>query len=152
MVVIRLARVGSKKRPFYHVVAIDRRHSRNSGNYIERLGYFNPVARGGEIRLHLDHDRITHWVSLGAQPSDRVTCLVAESGKVAAGLPSTAQKRKIKQTDKKAKVKAQAASAASAAKKEQEKEQKQKQAQEEAQEKVQEKVQNAEKSTDAAAE
>lgn len=110
MLMIRLARVGSKKRPFYHVVAIDRRHARNSGNYVERLGYFNPVARGGEIRLHLDHDRITHWIGQGAQPSDRVSSLMTEAKKVAAGLPSTSQKRKLKRADQKAKAKTQAAS------------------------------------------
>lgn len=100
MVVIRLARGGAKKRPFYHVVAIDSRHARNSGKYIERLGYFNPVARGAEVRLHLDHERITHWVSQGAQPSERVRDLLVESGKVAAGSKTTTQKRKIKQADK----------------------------------------------------
>jgi len=112
MVVIRLARVGAKKRPFYHVVAIDRRHARNSGNYIERLGYFNPVARGGETRLHLDHDRINHWLGLGAQPSDRVSSLVAEAAKVASGVPTTAQKKKVKLADKKVKATAQAAAQA----------------------------------------
>lgn len=112
MVVIRLARVGSKKRPFYHVVAIDSRHARNSGNYIERLGYFNPVARGGETRLSLDQERIKHWIGQGAQPSDRVSSLVAEDGKIAAGVATTAQKRKVKLADKKAKAQAQAAVAA----------------------------------------
>ncbi len=119
MVVIRLARVGAKKRPFYHVVAIDRRHARNSGNYIERLGYFNPIARGGEIRLHLDHDRINHWLGQGAQPSDRVDSLIAEAAKIAAGLPTDAQKRKVKRADKKAKVAANAKAEAAAAAKEQ---------------------------------
>jgi small subunit ribosomal protein S16 len=118
MVVIRLARVGAKKRPFYHVVAIDRRHARNSGNYIERLGYFNPIAKGGEIRLHLDHDRINHWLQQGAQPSDRVGSLVAEAAKAAAGTPTSAQKRKSKQADKKVKAAADAKAQAAAAAKE----------------------------------
>jgi len=96
MLVIRLARVGAKKRPFYHVVAIDRRHARNSGNYVERLGYFNPIAKGAEVRLHLDQDRITHWISLGAQLSDRVQSLTKEAKKAAAGLPTSVDKRKAK--------------------------------------------------------
>jgi small subunit ribosomal protein S16 len=104
MVVIRLARVGAKKRPFYHVVAIDRRHARNSGNYIERLGYFNPMARGAEVRLHLDHDKINHWVSVGAQLSDRVSSLTCEAKKVALGQPSSVAKRKTKRADKKLKA------------------------------------------------
>ena len=53
MVVIRLSRVGAKKRPFYHVVVTDSRRRRD-GNYVENIGYFNPVARGQEVRLHLD--------------------------------------------------------------------------------------------------
>lgn len=108
MVVIRLARAGSKKRPFYHVVAIDRRYARNSGRYIERLGYFNPIAQGAEVRLHLEHDRITHWISQGAQSSDRCSSLIAEARKVAAGLTSTAQKRKVKLANKRANAKANA--------------------------------------------
>lgn len=112
MLVIRLARTGAKKRPFYHVVAIDRRHARNSGNYIERLGYFNPVARGGETRLHLDHDRITHWIGHGAQPSERVASLMSESAKTAAGLQTVPQKRQGKRAAKKEKDAAQAKIAA----------------------------------------
>ena len=108
MLVIRLARTGAKKRPFYHVVAIDRRHARNSGNYIERVGYFNPIARGGETRLHLDHDRINHWIGHGAQPSDRVISLVREAAKTAAGLQTVPQKRKVKRVAKKEKDAAQA--------------------------------------------
>lgn len=104
MVVIRLARVGAKKRPFYHVIAVDSRRARNSGNYIERLGYFNPIARGGETRLHLDHDRIKHWLEKGAQPSDRVHSLIVDATKSAAGIPTPAQKKKLKRTDKKAKA------------------------------------------------
>lgn len=61
MVTIRLARGGSKKRPFYHMVVTDSRNARD-GRYIERLGYFNPVAKGQEERLHLKQDRIEYWV------------------------------------------------------------------------------------------
>ncbi len=75
MVRIRLARGGAKKKPFYSIVATDSRKRRDSG-YIERLGYFNPVARGQEVRLSLDEDRLAYWVSQGAQTSNRVKQLV----------------------------------------------------------------------------
>ena len=74
MVVIRLSRAGAKKRPFYHVVVTDSRRRRDS-NYIESIGYFNPVARGQEVRLHLETDRLAHWQGVGAQMSDRVKFL-----------------------------------------------------------------------------
>lgn len=75
MVVIRLSRAGAKKRPFYHIVVTDSRRRRDS-NYIESIGYFNPIARGQEIRLHLEVDKLTHWQGVGAQLSDRVRELV----------------------------------------------------------------------------
>jgi small subunit ribosomal protein S16 len=78
MVTIRLSRGGSKKRPFYQVTVTDSRSARN-GRFIERVGFFNPIARGQEQRLRLDHDRIQHWVGQGAQMSDRVAQLVRES-------------------------------------------------------------------------
>ncbi len=81
MVSIRLARTGAKKRPFYHVVVTDSRNARDSGAYIERVGFFNPVARGQEVRLQLDEARVQHWVGNGAQPSDRVAALIRESRK-----------------------------------------------------------------------
>lgn len=77
MVKIRLARGGAKKRPFYHVVATDSRTSRD-GRFIERLGFFNPVARGKETELLLDLDKIDAWTAKGAQVSERVTSLVRE--------------------------------------------------------------------------
>ena len=77
MVKIRLARGGAKKNPFYSIVATDSRKRRDSG-YIERIGYFNPVARGQEVRLQLEEDRLSHWISQGAQISDRVKQLVKE--------------------------------------------------------------------------
>lgn len=80
MVVIRLSRVGAKKRPFYHIVVTDSRRRRD-GNYIESIGYFNPVARGQEIRLHLEMDKLNHWQSVGAQLSDRVNSLTKEYNK-----------------------------------------------------------------------
>lgn len=77
MVKIRLARGGAKKKPFYSIVATDSRKRRDSG-YIERIGFFNPVARGQEVRLQLDEDRLAYWTSQGAQISDRVKQLVKE--------------------------------------------------------------------------
>jgi len=77
MVVIRLSRAGAKKRPFYHVVVTDSR-KRRDGKYIECIGYFNPVSRGQEVRLHLDMDKLTHWQGVGAQLSDRVSSLAKE--------------------------------------------------------------------------
>ena len=75
MVTIRLARAGAKKRPFYHIVATDSRNPRD-GRYIERLGYFNPIATGQEQRLSLEQERIDYWLSQGAQPSERVAGLI----------------------------------------------------------------------------
>ena len=83
MVVIRLARGGSKKRPFYNIVVTDKRKPRDSG-YIERIGYFNPMARGQEVRLHLEQERVDHWKGQGAQPSERVAKLLTEAVKAAA--------------------------------------------------------------------
>ena len=77
MVKIRLARGGAKKKPFYSIVATDSRKRRDSG-YIERIGYFNPVARGQEVRLSIEEDRLDYWTSKGAQISDRVKQLVKE--------------------------------------------------------------------------
>ena len=82
MVTIRLARGGAKKRPFYHLTVTDSRTSRD-GRYLERVGFFNPVARGNQERLRVDLDRITHWVGLGAQMSDRVASLVSEAKETA---------------------------------------------------------------------
>ena len=77
MVTIRLARGGSKKRPFFHLTVTDSRKPRN-GRFIERVGFFNPIARGQEERLRVDLDRIDHWVAQGAQVSERVASLVKE--------------------------------------------------------------------------
>ncbi len=83
MVSIRLARGGSKKRPFYHVVVSDSRSPRD-GRYIERVGFFNPRARGQEEELRLDSERIDYWMSKGAKPSERVANLIKGAGKTAA--------------------------------------------------------------------
>lgn len=80
MVTIRLARGGAKKRPFYQVVVTDSRNARD-GRFIERVGFFNPVATGKEERVRVNAERYQYWVSQGAQPSERVAQLVKESGK-----------------------------------------------------------------------
>ena len=78
MVTIRLARGGSKKRPFYHLTVADSRKARN-GRFVERVGFFNPVAAGGETRLSVNEERVTYWLSQGAQPSERVASLLKEA-------------------------------------------------------------------------
>lgn len=80
MVVIRLSRAGAKKRPFYHMVVTDSR-KRRDGSYIERIGYFNPVACGQEVRLHVELEKLSHWQGVGAQLSDRVSDLIKEFNK-----------------------------------------------------------------------
>src|SRR5687767_20285 len=75
MVTIRLSRGGSKKRPFYHVLVTDSRSPRDS-RYIERVGYYNPMASKGEIPLSIQMERVQHWISKGAQPSERVATLL----------------------------------------------------------------------------
>ena len=83
MVTIRLARGGAKKRPFYSIVVTDSRNARD-GRFIERVGFFNPVARGQEERLRLNMERLAYWISNGAQTSERVAQLVKEAQKAAA--------------------------------------------------------------------
>jgi small subunit ribosomal protein S16 len=82
MVTIRLSRGGSKSRPFYHVTVTNSRSARN-GRFIERIGFFNPIARGQEVALRVDQDRLQYWVSQGAQLSERVEKLVKDSKKAA---------------------------------------------------------------------
>ena len=89
MVTIRLARGGSKKRPFYHLTVTDSRNARN-GRFIERVGFFNPVARGQEERLRVDNDRIEYWQGQGAQLSPRVAKLVKDAAEVATAVVETA--------------------------------------------------------------
>lgn len=82
MVTIRLARGGAKKRPFYHIVVTDSRMPRD-GRYIERVGFYNPRATGGEVGLNINQERIDHWVSKGAQTSDRVSKLLKDNAAAA---------------------------------------------------------------------
>jgi small subunit ribosomal protein S16 len=84
MVKIRLTRGGAKKRPFYHIIVTDQRNKRD-GRSIERLGFYNPIATGAEKRVELDTARVQHWVSNGAQLTDKVRMLVKEvSGQASA--------------------------------------------------------------------
>lgn len=83
MVKIRLTRGGAKKRPFYHIIVTDSRSARDGRN-IERVGYYNPVAQGAEQRVVLDTGRVDHWVSQGAQLTDKVRDLYKEAAKASA--------------------------------------------------------------------
>ena len=83
MVVIRLARGGSKKRPFYNMVVADSRNRRD-GRFIERVGYYNPVASGSAASLVVDTERLSYWESNGAQLSPTVARLVKQQAKAAA--------------------------------------------------------------------
>jgi len=78
MVSIRLSRGGAKKRPFYQIVVADVRAKRD-GRYVERIGFFNPIAVGGETRLRVDRARAEHWLAQGAKPTDRVAQLLKEA-------------------------------------------------------------------------
>lgn len=81
MVVIRLARGGAKKRPFYNLVVADSRRARD-GRYIERVGFYNPMAAQGEEKLRIAMDRINYWQGTGAQLSETVSRLVRQAGEV----------------------------------------------------------------------
>jgi len=78
MVKIRLTRGGAKKRPFYHIIVTDHRNKRD-GRSLERVGFYNPVAQGNEKRVELNIERVNHWVSEGAQLTDKVRMLLKES-------------------------------------------------------------------------
>ena len=112
MVKIRLARAGAKKRPFYHVVATDSRNPRDS-HYIERIGYYNPMATGGEQRLVVDAARIEYWTKNGAQVSDRVDFLVKQGAEKLAA--ASAAPKKPKKSKKAAKAEGAPAAKAEAA-------------------------------------
>lgn len=82
MVTIRLARGGAKKKPFYHITVSDRRNPRD-GRFIERIGFFNPFAKGQEERLRLDAERLSYWQTQGAQLSPRVSTLSKDAAAAA---------------------------------------------------------------------
>jgi small subunit ribosomal protein S16 len=97
MVKIRLTRGGAKKRPFYHVVVTDQRNKRD-GRYLERLGFFNPIAKGAEAGLRIDTARVEHWVKQGAQLSDRVAELMKRVAKLPADTAEGEAKPKTKKS------------------------------------------------------
>src|ERR1700744_2833859 len=116
-VVIRMARAGTKKRPFYHIVAADSRYPRD-GRFIERLGYYNPLLpKDKEERLHLDMDKVKSWMVKGAQPSDRVMRFLDAAGvkkREARKNPEKAVPRKERKANAEAAATAATASAAAA--------------------------------------
>jgi small subunit ribosomal protein S16 len=79
MVVIRLARGGSKARPFFNIVVADKR-LRRDGRFIERIGFYNPIAKGAEESIRIAQDRLTHWRGVGAQASSTVERLIKQAG------------------------------------------------------------------------
>ena len=95
MLTIRLARSGSKKRPFFHITIADSRRARD-GKFIERVGYFNPISKGKEVRLEINKERVDYWIDQGAQLSGRVESLIKEFN----GTDEEKQKREGKSHDK----------------------------------------------------
>ena len=89
MVTIRLARHGSKKNPFYHITVAERQRSRD-GRFVERVGFYNPVAKGQAEVLRVDLERVDYWLSVGAQPSDMVKKLVKQARGAAQATPAAA--------------------------------------------------------------
>jgi len=89
MVTIRLARHGSKKNPFYHITVAERSAGRD-GRFVERLGFYNPVAKGNEEELRVNLERVQYWISVGAQPTDKVKRLVARARKQAGSAAAAA--------------------------------------------------------------
>ena len=98
MLTIRLARSGAKKRPFYHISVADSRMPRD-GRFVERVGYYNPIASGQEVRLEVDVERIDYWISKGAQPSERVLNLLKQNTET----PEQTEKRLAKKEEKRIK-------------------------------------------------
>ena len=100
MVVVRLAKSGAKKNPYYFITVADSRKPRDGG-YIERLGFFNPSAKGSEERLRFNLDRFDHWVSQGAQASDKVSELVKDARLSPEDLQAKLDAKKAQRTQKK---------------------------------------------------
>ncbi|MBI81175.1 MAG: 30S ribosomal protein S16, partial [Gammaproteobacteria bacterium] len=96
MLTIRLARSGSKKRPFFHITIADSRRARD-GKFIERVGYFNPISRGKEVRLEINKERVDYWIDQGAQLSGRVESLIKEFNET----DEEKQKRELKKEKRK---------------------------------------------------
>ena len=109
MVKIRLARAGAKKRPFFHITVADSRRARD-GKFIERVGFYNPIARGKEVRLEINLDRIDYWVSQGAEVSDRVTNLIKQNSETPEQTEARIAKKEKKREAKRARKAKRAAS------------------------------------------
>ena len=103
MVIIRLARSGAKKNPYYFITVADERRPRD-GKFIERLGFFNPSASGQEERLRLDLEKLNEWVAKGAQLSERVQSLVKEANLSPEELQAKLDVKKAKAEAKKAAI------------------------------------------------
>ena len=102
MLTIRLARAGAKKRPFFHITVADSRKPRD-GRFVERIGYFNPISSGKEVRLEINQERIDYWLSQGAQVSDRVLTLIKEKSETPeekAKREQTKEKRRLRKVAK----------------------------------------------------
>ena len=118
MVVVRLARGGAKKHPFYHIVVTDSRRRRDSG-YLERLGYFNPFAAKGDVPVFLNRDRFDYWLSQGAKSSQRVSSIVSKLDKGEFAIKEEAKKVEAdtEEAKKSSKVEADTAEAKKSSKK-----------------------------------
>lgn len=103
MLTIRLARGGAKKKPYYSIVVTDSRNARDSGAIKEKLGFYNPVASGNELVLHMDIERVNHWVSTGAQTSDKVAQLIKTFHKSQKSGEKAAMRTRASLADKKQK-------------------------------------------------
>ena len=103
MVIIRLARSGAKKNPYYFITVADERRPRD-GAFIERLGFFNPSAKGQEERLRIDLEKLEEWVSKGAQVSDRIKALIKESKLTPEEFAAKVEAKKVKAQAKKAEL------------------------------------------------
>lgn len=82
MITIRLARGGAKKRPYYRIMVADSRRA-TTGRSIEHVGFFNPLATGGEEKLRIDMERVNYWLGIGAKPSERVAKLLKQAAAAA---------------------------------------------------------------------
>ena len=100
MVVIRLSRAGAKKRPFYHICVSDRRNKRD-GRFIERIGFYNPIAKDSEEKIRFDNERYDHWTSIGAITSDTVLMLMKRSKMTEEEIQKIEDKKTARQERKK---------------------------------------------------
>ena len=105
MLTIRLSRTGAKKRPFFHITVADSRMPRD-GRFIEKVGYFNPIAKGKEIRLEVNKERVDYWLTQGAKVSDRVLTLFKENDETDEDKAKKIEKKEKKRLRKAAKKEA----------------------------------------------